>query len=139
MAAAGQGAASKRAKRAKSPADLCSFARSAIARKRNGQAERLGGVGKAKAERDDEAMDYLWKPSPPFVAGLTLCVADAKATLVAELKIKQFWAIPLAGKVVAGPCMVTMPPCVLYRVLGRRSRTGELIHDSRCDSGQGMS
>jgi hypothetical protein len=35
---------------------------------------RLGdgkAVGRAKAEQEDEAMDYLLKPSPPFVAGLT--------------------------------------------------------------------
>jgi len=36
-------------------------------------------------------------------AGLTLCISDAKATAVAKIRIKQFWAIPLAGKVVAGP------------------------------------
>lgn len=42
------------------------------------------------------------KPSPIIVAGLTLGVAFAKATLVAKLRIKQFLAIPLAGKVVAG-------------------------------------
>lgn len=54
-------------------------------------------------------MIYLLKPSPPFVAGPTLGVADATATAVAELTIKQFWPIPLAGKVVAGPCMMAMP------------------------------
>ena len=59
------------------------------------------------------------------MAGLRLGVADAKATLVAELKTKQFRAIPLTGKVVAGPCMMTMPPCVLYRDVGPRSRTVE--------------
>jgi hypothetical protein len=35
---------------------------------------RLGdgkAVGRAKAEQDDEAVDHLLKPSPPFVAGLT--------------------------------------------------------------------
>lgn len=32
-------------------------------------------------------------------------------------------AIPLAGKVVAGPCMMAMPLFLLYRVLGPRSRT----------------
>ena len=48
-------------------------------------------------------MDYLLKPSLPFVAGLTLGVAIAKATAVAKIRIKQFLAIPLAGKVVAGP------------------------------------
>jgi hypothetical protein len=66
-------------------------------------------VVRAKAEHDDEAMDYLWKPSPPFVAGLTLGIAIAKATAVAKLRIKQFLAIPMAGKVVAGPCMMAMP------------------------------
>jgi hypothetical protein len=66
-------------------------------------------VGKAEAERDDEAMDYLLKPSPLIVAGLTLCVAFATATAVAKLRIKQFLAIPMAGKVVAGPCMMAMP------------------------------
>jgi hypothetical protein len=68
-------------------------------------------------------MDYLLKPSPPFVAGLTLGVAIAKAILVAGLRIKQFLAILLAGKVDAGPCMMTMPPFLLHRVLGPRSRT----------------
>ncbi len=78
------------------------FARNAM----TGKAKvRLGdgkAVGKAEAERDDEAMDYLLKLSPPFVAGLTLGVAIAKATDVAKIRIKQFLAIPLAGKVVAG-------------------------------------
>jgi hypothetical protein len=58
-------------------------------------------------------MDYLLMPSPPFVAGLTLGVADAKATAVAKITIKQFLAIPLTGKVVAGPCMMTLPVCSL--------------------------
>ena len=80
-------------------------------------------VGEAKAEQDDEAMDYLLKPSLPFVAWLTLDIADATATAVAKIRIKQFLAIPLANKVVSGPCMMAMPPCVLYRVLGPRSRT----------------
>jgi hypothetical protein len=44
-----------------------------------------------------------------IMAGLTLGVAIAKTTLVAELRIKQFWAIPLADKVVSGPCMMAMP------------------------------
>jgi hypothetical protein len=70
-------------------------------------------------------MDYLLKPSPPFVAALTQRIAIAKATAVAKIRIKQFLAIPLAGKVVTGACMMAMPPCVLYRVLGPRSRTGE--------------
>jgi hypothetical protein len=68
-------------------------------------------------------MDYLLKPSPPFVAGLTLCVADARATAVAKIRIKQFWAIPLAGKVVA-PCPVmAMPLFLLHRDVESRSRT----------------
>ncbi len=58
-------------------------------------------VGRAKAEQEDEAMIYLLKPSPLFVAGPTLGIAIATATVVAKLRIKQFWAIPLAGKVVA--------------------------------------
>jgi len=70
-------------------------------------------------------MDDLLKPSPPFVAGLTQRIAIAKATAVAKIRIKQFLAIPLAGKVVA-PCPVkAMPLCVLYRVLLPRSRTAE--------------
>lgn len=98
---------------------------------------RGDGVGEAEAEQDDEAMDYLLKPSPLIVAGLTLGVAIAKATAVAKITIKQFLAIPLAGKVVAGRSMMAMPPFLLYRVLG--PRTGERFHDSRCDSGQGIS
>ena len=43
------------------------------------------------------------------MAGLTLGVAIAKATAVAKIRIKQFWAIPLAGKVVAGLGMMAMP------------------------------
>jgi hypothetical protein len=46
--------------------------------------------------------------------GLTLGIAIAKATAVAELKTKQFLAIPLAGKVVAGPCMMAMPGSFSY-------------------------
>ena len=45
-------------------------------------------------------------------------VADAKATLVAKIRIKQFLAIPLAGKVVAGPCMMTLPLFLLYGAPG---------------------
>ncbi len=30
-------------------------------------------------------MNYLLKPSPPFVAGLTLGIADVKATAVAKI------------------------------------------------------
>ena len=99
---------------------------------------RLGdgkAVGKAEAERDDEAMDYLLKPSPLIVAGLTLGVAIAKATAVAKLRIKQFWAIPLAGKVVAGPCMMAMlpfrfscegsPTLTLARAAGRIASGGD--------------
>lgn len=67
-----------------------------------GKAKLRQGDGKAvamaKAEQDDEAMDYLLKPSLPFVAWLTLDIADATATAVAKIRIKQFLAIPLAGK-----------------------------------------
>jgi hypothetical protein len=83
-------------------------------------------VGRVKAERHDEAMDYLCKPSPLIVVGLTLGIAIAKATAVAELKTKQFLAIPLAGKVVAGPCMMTLPPCVFIVCWGlAHSRAGQ--------------
>lgn len=111
--------------RAKSQADLCSFARRAMAGKAKVRQDDGKAVGRAKAEQDDEAMDYLLKPSPLFVAGLTLGVAIAKATAVAKIRIKQFLAIPLAGKVVAGPCMLTLPLFLLYRDVGPRSRTGE--------------
>ena len=70
-------------------------------------------VGKGKAEHDDEAMDYLLKPSLPFVAGKTLGVAIAKATAVAKIRIKRFLAIPLAGKVVT-PCPVMAMPLFLF-------------------------
>ena len=92
-------------------AGLCSFARSGMTGKV--KVRRGDGVGEAEAERDDEAMIYLLKPSPPFVAGLTLGIAIAKATAVAKIRIKQFWAIPLAGKVVA-PCPVTIMPLFLF-------------------------
>lgn len=36
-------------------------------------------------------------------------VAIAKATVVAKIRIKQFRAIPLEGKVVAGPYTMAMP------------------------------
>jgi hypothetical protein len=51
--------------------------------------------------------------SPLIVAGLRLGVVIAKSTAVPKITIEQFWAILLAGKVVAGPCMMAMPPCVL--------------------------
>jgi len=70
---------------------------------------RREGDGKADAERDDEAMDYLLVPSLLIVAGLTLGVAIATATTVATIRIKQFRAISLAGKVVAGACMMALP------------------------------
>jgi hypothetical protein len=53
-----------------------------------------------------------------------VCVTVARATLVAKIRIKQFWAIPLAGKVVA-PCPVmAMPLFLLHRGVGPRPRTG---------------
>jgi hypothetical protein len=58
-------------------------------------------------------MDYFLKPLPLFVAGLTLCVAIAKATAVAKIRIKQFLANPLAGKVVAPCAAMAMPLCLL--------------------------
>jgi hypothetical protein len=86
----------------------------------------------AKAELDDEAMDYLLKPSPMIVAGLTPCVVTAKATAVAKLKIKQLLAIPLTAKVVA-PCpMMAMPLFLFERDVESRSRTGVM---SRIASG----
>ena len=60
-----------------------------------------GRQGQCRIRRNGDG--YLLKQSPPFVAGLTLGYAIATATAVAELRIKQFWAIPLAGKLVAGP------------------------------------
>ena len=68
----------------------------------------------AKAEHDDEAMIYLLKPSLMTVAGLTPCVAVAKATAVAELTIKQFLGMHPTAKVVAGPCLMAMT-LLLYR------------------------
>jgi hypothetical protein len=52
-----------------------------------------------------------------------LCIALATATAVTELAIKQFLAIPQAGKVVVGPCMMAMPLFLFDRDVGRRSRT----------------
>jgi ABC-type spermidine/putrescine transport system permease subunit II len=60
-------------------------------------------------------MDYLLKPSPLIVAGLTLGVADAKATANAKLRIEQFFAIPLAGRVVV-PCPVMAIPLYILIV-----------------------
>ena len=89
---------------------------------------RYGGIGwqcplvlriqTPKAASGPPSSTHVWGTlaSPLFVAGLTLGVADATATAVAKIRIKQFLAIPLAGKVVAGPRMMTIPPCVLYRV-----------------------
>ncbi|MBL8820590.1 MAG: hypothetical protein JNL58_31500 [Planctomyces sp.] len=74
-----------------------------------------------------EAMNYLLKPSQPFVAALTVGVAFAKATVVAKIRIKQFWAIPLAGKVVAAPWMMAMPLFLFDRGVGPRLRTGETL------------
>jgi hypothetical protein len=98
-------------------------------------------VGRAKAERDDEAMDYLWKPSPLIVAGLTLGVADAKATAVAKIRIKQFLAIPLTGKVVA-PCPVMALPlspflCEGVEILTHRS-LHKLLHLGICREEPGL-
>jgi len=87
-------------------------------------------VGRAKAEHDDEAMDYLWKPSPLFVAGLTLGIAIATAIAVAKIRIKQFLAIPRTCKVVAPPCMLAMPLFLLDRDVESRSRTHGLREES---------
>ena len=40
-----------------------------------------------EADQQNEAMDYLLKPSPLIVAGLTLGIAIAKATAVAKTRI----------------------------------------------------
>jgi hypothetical protein len=80
-------------------------------------------VSKAKAEQDDEATIYLLKPSPLIVAGLTLGSAIGKATAVAKIRIKQFRAIPLTGKVVAGLCTMAMPLFLFDRDVESRSRT----------------
>jgi hypothetical protein len=61
--------------------------------------------------------------SPLIVAGLTLGLAIATATAVAKITIKQFLAIPLTGKVVAGPCMMATPMFLLHRGVESRSRT----------------
>jgi hypothetical protein len=50
-----------------------------------------------------------------IVAGLTPCVAIAKATAVAELTVKQFLAIATTGEVVAGSCLMAMPLFLLQR------------------------
>ena len=71
------------------------------------------------------AIDYLLKPSLPFVALLTLGIAIAKATVVAKIRIKQFLAIPLAGKVVAGAFHDGYALFLLHRGVESRSRTGE--------------
>ena len=63
------------------------------------------------------------------MAGLTLCLAIATATAVAKITIKQFFAIPLTGKVVAGPCMMAMP-LFLYRDVESHSRTHGLREES---------
>ena len=61
-----------------------------------------------------------------IVTGLTPCVAIASATVVAELTIKQFLAIPPTCKVVAGPCLMAIP-CFFFNVtLGHaHTRWGE--------------
>ena len=112
-------------------AGLCSFARSGMTGKV--KVRRGDGVGEAEAEHDDEAMDYLLKPSLPFVAGLSLGIAIAKATAVAKIRIKQFWAIRLAGKVVAVVFMMAMPLFLFDRDVGPRSRMGGAA--GRIDSG----
>ncbi len=68
-------------------------------------------------------MDHLFKPSPPFSAGQINYLAIAKATAATKIRIKQFQSIPLAGKVVTGPCMMTMPPFLLRRDVESQSRT----------------
>ena len=88
-----------------------------------GQGRREGG--KAKAEQEGMAMIYLLKPSPPFVARLIPCIPDAKATVVAKIRIKQFWAVSLTGKVVAGPSLLATPCFFLYAKASQAfSRTG---------------
>ena len=47
------------------------------------------------------------------MAGLTLGVVIAKSTAVPKITIEQFWAILLAGKVVAGFGMMAMPVFLL--------------------------
>lgn len=47
--------------------------------------------------------EYRSNSAQPIVAGLKLSIAVAKAIAVAKVRIRQFWAIPLAGKVVARP------------------------------------
>lgn len=42
-----------------------------------------------------------------------MCVTVATATAFGELRIKEFWGIPLAGKVVA-PCPMMAMPLFLF-------------------------
>ena len=65
--------------------------------------------------------------------GLTLGVVIAKATAFAKIRIKQFWAIRLAGKVVAGRCMMAMPLFLFDRDVGPHSRTHGAV--GKIDSG----
>ena len=89
-------------------AGLCSFARSAMTRKRKDQEWRS-----ARLNKMGWRWAYLLKPSPITGAGLMSFVADARATAVAKLRIKQFWAIPLTGRVVV-PCPLMAMPLFLF-------------------------
>lgn len=70
-----------------------------------------GAMPKTKAQREGGwCWAYLLKPQPIFMAGLTPGIAIATAMVVAMI-IKQFLAMPLAGKVVAGLCLMATPLC----------------------------
>ena len=125
-------AASKRAKgsqglcsqtfwRSVGSAGLCSFARSAMTRKRKDQEWRS-----ARLIKMGWRWAYLLKPSPITGAGLMSFVADARATAVAKLRIKQFWAIPLTGRVVV-PCPLMAMPLFLFLCEG----VAKLTHGRR--------
>ena len=80
---------------------LCSFARKGFGdsdadlysqgddQNGKGQAGRRECGRQGKPEQEDEALFYLFKPSPLIVAGLTLCIDIATATGVAQLSIQQ--------------------------------------------------
>ena len=82
-----------------------------MTRKSKGNDDAVG-----KVQQEGMAMAYLLKTNKRRLVEAIADdrgLADARATAVAKLRIKQFWAISLTGRVVV-PCPMMAMPLFLF-------------------------
>ena len=95
-----------------------------MTRKSKGNDDAVG-----KVQQEGMAMAYLLKTNKRRLVEAIADdrgLADARATAVAKLRIKQFWAIPLTGRVVV-PCPLMAMPLFLFLCEG----VAKLTHGRR--------